>query len=72
MLIYLAWKYRFDFEKALLANVNAGGDNVHRGMVLGMILGAATASIPSKLIDGLVAKNELEKEIEAFAAIAAG
>ncbi|MDD3527936.1 MAG: ADP-ribosylglycohydrolase family protein, partial [Bacteroidales bacterium] len=72
MLIYLAWKFRFDFEKALLANVNAGGDNVHRGMVLGMILGAATASIPSKLIDGLVAKNELEKEIEAFAAIAAG
>lgn len=71
MLIYLAWKYRFDFEKALLANVNAGGDNVHRGMILGMILGAATETIPSELVNGLVARSELEKEIEAFAAIAA-
>jgi len=72
MLIYLAWQYRFDFEKALLANVNAGGDNVHRGMVLGMLLGASAETIPTELIRGLVAKNELGKEIEAFATIAAG
>jgi ADP-ribosyl-[dinitrogen reductase] hydrolase len=70
MLAYLAWKYNFDFEKALLANVNAGGDNVHRSMALGMLLGAAAGSIPEKWINGLTAKEELEKEIDAFAEIA--
>jgi len=70
MLAYLAWKYEFDFDKTLLANVNAGGDNVHRGMVLGMLLGAASDSIPQKWVDGLIAKDELAKEIEAFAEIA--
>jgi ADP-ribosylglycohydrolase len=70
MLAYLAWQHNFDFEKALLANVNAGGDNVHRGMVLGMLLGAAAGTIPEKWINGLTAKEELKKEIDAFAEIA--
>ena len=30
-----------DFEAALIANTNVGGDNCHRGAVLGAILGAA-------------------------------
>jgi ADP-ribosylglycohydrolase len=72
MLLYLAYKYNFKLEEALLANVNTGGDNVHRGMVLGMLLGAASQEIPKNLIDGLKARVELEKEISTFAEIAAG
>ena len=29
-----------DFEKALIENTNAGGDNASRGLALGMVLGA--------------------------------
>lgn len=70
MLLYLAWHYEFDFRKALLANVNAGGDNVHRGMVLGMLLGAVAENLPDDLVSGLAGHAELEKEIETFAEIA--
>jgi ADP-ribosyl-[dinitrogen reductase] hydrolase len=72
MLIYLAWKHNFDFRKALLANVNAGGDNVHRGMILGMLLGAAGSEIPDNLIEGLTARSELDQEITEFARIITG
>jgi ADP-ribosylglycohydrolase len=40
--LYLAWKYSDDPLQALLANANLGGDNCHRGAVLGVILGLAT------------------------------
>lgn len=70
MLLYLSWKYKFDFKKAVLTNVNAGGDNVHRGMVLGMILGAVAGELPDEFVNGLADKKELEKEIDAFAEIA--
>lgn len=43
-LLYLAWKYCDDPRQALLANTNLGGDNCHRGAVLGAILGLATAN----------------------------
>jgi hypothetical protein len=33
--LYLAARYAYDFEAALIANANAGGDNCHRGAVLG-------------------------------------
>ena len=41
VVLYLATRYPDDFEAALIANTNAGGDNSHRGAVLGAILGAA-------------------------------
>jgi len=37
--LYLAYKYRDDPRAGLLANANAGGDNVHRGAVLGVLFG---------------------------------
>ncbi len=40
--LYLAYRYLDDPRQGLLANANLGGDNVHRGFVLGTILGAAT------------------------------
>lgn len=42
-LLYLAWKYSDDPQQALIANANLGGDNCHRGAVLGVILGLATS-----------------------------
>ncbi|MCX7554500.1 ADP-ribosylglycohydrolase family protein [Marinicella sp. S1101] len=39
--LYLALKYHRDPKAALISNVNVGGDNVHRGSVLGFILGVA-------------------------------
>lgn len=68
--LYLAARYPDDFEAALIANTNAGGDNCHRGAVLGAILGAALGdgAIPKRWIDGLRARAELEEEIETFIA----
>lgn len=41
------------FEKAVLANTNAGGENCHRGAALGGLMGAALgeAAIPRHLIE---------------------
>jgi len=38
--IYLILKYKDNFEKALLINVQAGGDSAARGIMIGTILGA--------------------------------
>jgi ADP-ribosylglycohydrolase len=38
-ILYLAYKYRDDPRAGLLANANVGGDNVHRGAVLGVLFG---------------------------------
>jgi ADP-ribosylglycohydrolase len=38
--LYLALKYHDRPEAALIANTNLGGENVHRGSVLGCLLGA--------------------------------
>lgn len=70
LLFYLAVKHDFGLEASLLANANAGGDNVHRGMILGLITGAAADRVPDHLIQGLIAWRELETEIGAFTDIA--
>ena len=70
LLLYFAQSHRADLETALLANANAGGDSVHRGMVLGMLLGAANEELPQRLRQGLIAFEELQGEIEAFGDIA--
>lgn len=53
--IYLALKYAKDPEQALIVNTNLGGDNVHRGSVLGALLGAAhgTDGWPNRWKSGL-------------------
>ena len=68
--LYLAARYANDFEAALIANTNVGGDNCHRGAVLGAILGAALGfqAIPERWIHGLQARRDLENEIDAFIA----
>ncbi|MDI1360651.1 ADP-ribosylglycohydrolase family protein [Methylotenera sp.] len=68
--LYLAARYHDNFEGALIANTNVGGDNCHRGAVLGAILGAAlgVSSIPKRWVNGLTAHVELNDEIEQFIA----
>lgn len=39
--LYLVWKYHDQFDAGILANAMCGGDNCHRGAVVGSILGAA-------------------------------
>lgn len=48
--LYLSWKYDDDFESAVIANANAGGDNCHRGAVIGALVGASVGSygLPQK------------------------
>ncbi len=69
VLMYLLYKNDFDFEASVLANANAGGDNVHRGIILGMLAGAASEEIPQGLKEGLVEYESIDKEIEAFVEI---
>ena len=62
--------YQNNVWNGILANANAGGENVHRGSILGAFLGAAVGrnAIPEQMIDGLYHKDELEKEINDFVA----
>jgi hypothetical protein len=39
-LLFLGYKYADSAEKAILANANAGGENVARGSLLGSLIGA--------------------------------
>jgi ADP-ribosyl-[dinitrogen reductase] hydrolase len=46
--LYLAWKYQDDFAAGIIANTMAGGDNCHRGAVVGSLLAAANGGVPEK------------------------
>jgi hypothetical protein len=48
--LYLCWKYHHDAEAGILANAMVGGDNCHRGAVVGSLL-AAAQEIPPKWLD---------------------
>ena len=51
--LYLCWKYSDDFTAGILANAHCGGDNCHRGAVVGALLGAANR-VPDRWRDGLL------------------
>jgi ADP-ribosylglycohydrolase len=57
--LFLAWKYAGDFEAALVANTNLGGDNCHRGIVVGALVGAGGAAVPGRWVEGLVCRGLL-------------
>ncbi|MFM9026038.1 MAG: ADP-ribosylglycohydrolase family protein, partial [Planctomycetaceae bacterium] len=56
--LYLAWRHAGDVGSGLLANARCGGDNCHRGAVVGPLL-AATAPIPRPVLEGLSAAGRL-------------
>jgi len=66
VLMYLLYKNKFDFRASILANANAGGDNVHRGIILGMLAGAAQDTIAQDLKEGLADYENIKEEIDAF------
>jgi ADP-ribosylglycohydrolase len=70
VVLYLAYKYRKDPWLALRVNTNLGGDNVHRGMVLGVLLGLLDGSVATSWFDQLVAHNEISQEIDALVSAA--
>jgi len=51
--LYLAWKYHDDFDAGIVANAMVGGDNCHRGAVVGSLLAAANGIAP-RWIEGLI------------------
>eukprot|EP00658_Telonema_sp_P-2_P083987 TRINITY_DN9214_c0_g1_i2.p1 TRINITY_DN9214_c0_g1~~TRINITY_DN9214_c0_g1_i2.p1 ORF type:complete len:292 (-),score=43.26 TRINITY_DN9214_c0_g1_i2:20-895(-) len=77
VVFYLAYRYSSQeyaadpshaFSAALLANANAGGENCHRGSVLGALFGAAIGrdALPAELLAGLHARTEIADEIQQF------
>lgn len=64
-LLYLAYKYHTDSLAALLANTNVGGENCHRGSVLGVVMGLLNADGLDELFNQLIHKEEIAREIHA-------
>ncbi len=50
--LHLAWKYHDDFTAGITANARVGGDNCHRGAVVGSLLGLALG-VPTHWLEGL-------------------
>lgn len=65
-LLFLAWKYLDNPLQALIANANLGGDNCHRGAVLGVILGLASGDDVQGWFDQLQHAEEIESELHLF------
>lgn len=63
---YLACKYFKDPKKALLTNTNLGGENAHRGSVLGTIVGLASNSFDEDLYKQLEQHTSLDKQINEY------
>lgn len=62
-LLYLAYKYSPDSKAALLANTNVGGENCHRGSVLGVIMGLGSADGLEDWFSGLQQASIIRQEI---------
>ena len=70
IVLYLAYKYYSDPYKALLVNTNLGGDNVHRGSVLGTLLGLQSDAVANNWFSQLVDHSAIEQEITALVSAA--
>ncbi len=56
--LYLAWKYHDDFSAGIIANAMVGGDNCHRGAVVGALLGAANG-VEARWLEPLAAYRKM-------------
>ena len=66
LVLYLAYKYRHDPWLALRVNTNLGGDNVHRGMIIGALLGLTSDNVANQWFDQLVKHEDIDQEIAAL------
>ena len=66
VVLYLAYKYYKDPWLALRVNTNLGGDNVHRGMVLGVILGLLDDTVATNWFEQLAHHSAIAREIAAL------
>ena len=57
--LFLAWRYAGDLAAGAAVNARVGGDNCHRGAVVGSLLGAASP-IPHRLAEGLAARGTVD------------
>ncbi len=63
---YLASKYYKNPKEALLINTNLGGENAHRGSVLGTIVGLASSTYDEEFYNTLAQHKELEIQIDNY------
>ena len=63
-MLYLAAKYQPDVSAALIANTNAGGENAHRGAVLGSVVGLINGTTAEELFDQLQHRESINREID--------
>ena len=56
--LYIAWKYADDFSSGVIANAKVGGDNCHRGAVVGSLLAAGNGT-PEKWLHELKSLDRL-------------
>lgn len=69
--LYLACKHQQDPLRALQVNAEVGGDNVHRGSVLGVILGLIHGEPAGGLFDQLTKHTSIDQAIEQLVCIRA-
>jgi ADP-ribosylglycohydrolase len=62
-LLYFLCRYRDQPQQALLANTHVGGDNVHRGAVLGVLLGLLRGQSEQAWFSRLVDEKAIDHEI---------
>jgi len=62
--LYFAYRYSNDPKQALIANTNVGGDNVHRGFVLGAIMGLIEGTEITPWFNKLANAQALSSTIE--------
>lgn len=63
---YLGAKYFTTPDKAMLINTNLGGENAHRGSVLGTLIGLASNRCNESLFEQLANRNSINHEIQEF------
>lgn len=68
VLLFYAFKYAESPEQMVLASANGGGENVARGALIGALAGAehGISKFPSQLVDELVEKDAINKEMDEF------
>lgn len=70
-MLLLAYKHVDDLGEAIIINANLGGDNCHRGALLGALLGAAGRALPARLRDGLHPSASIPAATEGFLQVVA-